>query len=309
MIAKGNFYLFFSKKSTTFAAETDEIMSILEKISQEIEDKGVVVERDVHGIKSLNQDVPVPFLSISICTQGSLRAYVDMCEYTQSRNQLSVIIPGHIVRPLECSEDYISTRLAISRKMMDELRNYLFSHDYAKFHYNPVCSLTDLQVERLLAIVEQLAVISGHTFQDLNHRNHMLLAQLSVGYEYLNYYRREQDKKLAKDTQEAIFAQFCDLVVEHHREHKDLKFYAEQMNYHPKYLSRVIRSATNGMLPKEWIERYVVAQAKRLIETNPGMPLKQIAFILGFTDHSSFYRYFRSVTGIYPQAYRKGMNE
>ena len=309
MIAKGNFYLFFSKKSSTFAAETEEIMSILEQIIQELEDKGIVVERDIHGIKSLNQDLSLPYLSITICTQGSVRAYFDMREYTQSRNQLAVITPGHIVRPVECSEDYVYTRLAISRKMLDELPNYLFSHDYAKFHHNPVCSLTDLQVERLLAIVEQLAVISSHTFEDLNHRNHMLLAQLSIGYEYLNYYRREQDKNLAKDTQEAIYAQFCDLVVEHHREHKDLKFYAEKMNYHPKYLSRIIRSATNGMLPKEWIERFVVTQAKRLIETNPNLSFKKIAMDLGFTEHSSFYRYFRRVTGIYPQAYRKGMNE
>lgn len=78
----------------------------------------------------------------------------------------------------------------------------------------------------------------------------MLLAQLSIGYEYLNYYRREQDKRLAKDTQTTIFAQFCDLVVEHYREHKDLGFYAAQMNYHPKYLSRV-----TGIYPQAYKER------------------------------------------------------
>ena len=107
MIAKGNFYLFFSKKSSTFAAETEEIMSILEQIIQELEEKGMAVERDIHGIKSLNQDVSLPFLTITICTQGSVRAYFDMREYTQSRNQLSVIISGHIIRPVECSEDYV----------------------------------------------------------------------------------------------------------------------------------------------------------------------------------------------------------
>lgn len=80
------------------------------------------------------------------------------------------------------------------------------------------------------------------------------------------------------------------------------------MNYHPKYLSRVIRSATNGMLPKEWIERFVVAQAKRMIETNPDLSFKKIAMVLGFTEHSSFYRYFRRVTGVYPQAYKEALS-
>ena len=101
MIAKGNFYLFFSKKSSTFAAETEDIMSILEQIIQEMEEKGVVVERDIHGIKSLNQDMPLPFLSITICTQGSARSYLDMRECTQSRNQLTVVIPGLYIYPLK----------------------------------------------------------------------------------------------------------------------------------------------------------------------------------------------------------------
>ena len=62
---------------------------------------------------------------------------------------------------------------------------------------------------------------------------------------------------------------------------------------------------TNGVTPKEWIGQFVVAQAKRLIETNPDQSLKQIAFTLGFTDATSFYRYFKRVTGIYPQVYRE----
>ena len=272
---------------------------------QEVEKIGVAVERDKHGFGILNDDLSFPFLIITVCTKGNARALYDMRECTQQKNDLGLVLPGHILRPLECSEDYTFTRLAISPMMLEGLRGYLFSHDYAKFHYNPVCSLTDTQVERLLTIVDQLAVIATHTEFDLNHRNHILLAQLSVGYEYLNYYRREQDQLLAQDSQSALFAQFCDLVVAHFREHRDIQFYAKQMNYHPKYMSRVIRSVTNGVTPKEWIEQFVVAQAKRLIESNPKQSLKHISMLLGFSDHSSFYRYFKRVTGLYPQAYKE----
>ena len=304
-MTKSNFYLFFSKKSSTFVVKIENSMSFVEEIIRKVEKNGVLVERDMHGIRTLNRDVTLPYLVITLFTQGSARLIYDMREFTQTKNQLCLVLPGHVMHPLECSDDCIITFLCISQKMLDELRNYLFSHDYAKFHYNPLCSLTDIQTERLLAIVDQLDVISGHTFEDLNHRNHMLLAQMSVGYEFLNYYRREQDMQVAHDRQATIFAQFCDLVVEHHRAHKDIQFYAEQMNYHPKYLSRVIRNVTNGVTPKEWIGQFVVAQAKRLIETNPDQSLKQIAFTLGFTDATSFYRYFKRVTGIYPQVYRE----
>ena len=36
---------------------------------------------------------------------------------------------------------------------------------------------------------------SNHTEQELPHRYQALLAQLAVGYEFLNFYRREQDKQ------------------------------------------------------------------------------------------------------------------
>ncbi|MBP3755926.1 MAG: hypothetical protein J6I61_01425 [Prevotella sp.] len=88
------------------------------------------------------------------------------------------------------------------------------------------------------------------------------MAQLAVGYEFLNYYRCDQDRQWAENRYADTFNCFCDLVVKHYRESREVKYYASLLNLTPKHLSKVIRTVTGGLSPVEWIEQYVTAQAK-----------------------------------------------
>ena len=45
-------------------------------------------------------------------------------------------------------------------------------------------------------------------------------------------------------------------------------------------------------------------QAKRLIETHATPTLQETAFMLGFTEPTSFYRYFKRATGMTAKEYR-----
>jgi hypothetical protein len=58
-----------------------------------------------------------------------------------------------------------------------------------------------------------------------------------------------------------IFNRFCDLVVKHYRESREIKYYADLLNLTPKHLSKVIRMVTNGLSPAKWIEQYVTSIA------------------------------------------------
>lgn len=102
-----------------------------------------------------------------------------------------------------------------------------------------------------------------------------------------------------------IYSRFCDLVVKKYRESREVKFYANLLNLTPKYLSKVIRDATGGLSPGEWIEQYVTAQAKRLIDLRATPTLQETAFMLGFSEPTSFYRYFKRVTGMTAKQYRE----
>ena len=277
---------------------------MIDKFEKMVEEKGVWIDPCIYRFKTFNVDMSFPFVILTLCLSGTARALYDMREMTSRKNDLALLLPGHVMRPLECSDDYAYARVAISRGMIERLRPQLFSHDYMKYNTSPVCTITDTQAQRLLQILEHMSFSAAHSELEMTHRNHILLAQMVVGYEYINYYRKEQDRLLPPDNNAGIFSRFCDLVVEHYRESKEIQYYASLLDLHPKYLSRVVRTATNGVTPGQWIDRYVVAQAKRLIVTNPELSLKEIAYELGFSEPTSFYRFFKRVTGLTANEFR-----
>ena len=275
-----------------------------EPLLQSIEQTDILIVREMGSFFGYEEDYVFPHTVLTLILSGSARAMYDMRVITHHKNDLAIILPGHIMHPLDCSEDFSYALLFISPKMLDDLRFQAFSHDHEKFNYAPVCSLTDEQAAHLLAILDQLAIIANHTDKELPHRYQTLLAQLSVGYEFLNCYRRDQDRQWTENRYEDTFNRFCDLVVKHYRESREVKYYAGLLNLTPKHLSKVIRTATNGLSPVEWIEQYVTAQAKRLIESRATQTLQKIAYMLGFTEPTSFYRYFKRITGMTAKQYR-----
>ena len=258
----------------------------------------------MHRFFNLNEDFVFPHIILTLCLNGSARAKYDMRVITHKKNDLAFIMPGHVMHPMDCTDDFTYTMFFISPKMFDDLRFHTFSHDYEKFNYTPVCSLTDEQATHLLTIVDQLIVIGNHTDEELPHRYQALLAQLAVGFEFLNYYRREQDRQWSENRHAELFNRFCDLVVKHYRESREVKYYASLMNITPKHLSKVIRAATGGLSPGQWIEQYVTAQAKRLIEARATPTLQETAYMLGFSEPTAFYRFFKRVTGMTAKQYR-----
>ena len=271
---------------------------------QSIAQTDILIVREMPRFFGYNEDYVFQHTILTLILSGSARAMYDMRVITHQKNDLTIILPGHMMRPIDCTDDFRYALLFISPKMLDDLRFHTFSHDYGKFNYAPTCSLTDEQAAHLLAIVDQLDIIANHTDQKLPHRYQALLAQLAVGYEFLNYYRRDQDRQWAQKHQHDIFNRFCDLVVKHYRESREVKYYADLLNLTPKHLSKVIRTATNGLSPVKWIEQYVTTQAKHLIDARATQTLQETAFMLGFTEPTSFYRYFKRVTGITAKQYR-----
>ncbi len=275
-----------------------------EPLLQSIEQTDILIIRQMPRFFGYDEDFVFPHIILTLILSGTARAMYDMRVFTHRKNDLTIILPGHIMHPLECSDDFSYALLFISPQMLDDLRFHTFSHDYEKFNYAPVCSLTDEQAAHLLDIVDQLIIIANHTDEEMPHRYQTLLAQLAVGYEFLNYYRREQDRQWAEKRNTELFNRFCDLVVKHYRESREIQFYADLLNLTPKHLSKVIRAAAD-ISPMKWIEQYVIAQAKRLIETRATQTLQEAAYMLGFTEPSSFYRYFKRGTGMTAKQYRE----
>jgi AraC-like DNA-binding protein len=79
--------------------------------------------------------------------------------------------------------------------------------------------------------------------------------------------------------------------------------YAAAQNLHPNYLGNVIKSKT-GKAIGTWIAEKTITEAKSLLQ-NSTTAIKEIAWLLGFTESTHFSNYFKKHTNTTPVAWRK----
>jgi len=269
-----------------------------------VEQKDLVLEKRVCGFAVKGVDMTYPHLIILLCLRGSATVMYDMREEHIVKNMLTVSMPGHIMRMVNCSDDFEYMSIAISSEILGEVRNHILGHDYDVFHNSPNCQLTDVQAERVKALAEVLSAIAQHDQNELMLRRQMLQIQLAIAYEFIHYYRLEQDKRLDKRKNVDVYNRFTDLVVAHYKENRNVNYYAALLDYDQQYFTKLFRQLSGGVTPLEWIQQYVVTQAKLLIDQHPDQTVKAVALQLGFPTTANFCRYFKRATGIYPQAYK-----
>ncbi len=82
--------------------------------------------------------------------------------------------------------------------------------------------------------------------------------------------------------------------------------YADAQHLHPNYLSNVIKIKT-GKPIGTWIAEKTIAEAKALLQ-NSSTSVKEIAYLLGFSESNHFSNYFKKHTHLTPALYRKQYN-
>ena len=309
MLPKIVFFLHNSPKSRIFAPKNQVVMKNIENeftgLIRFVEQKDLVVEKEVCGFAKKGVDMSFPYVIIFLCLRGTATALYDMREMHIVKNMLAVIMPGHLIRPVDYSDDFSFMRIAISSEILGEVKNHILGHEYDVFHKFPNCQLTDVQAERVKALAEVLGAIAQHDMNELMLRRQMLQIQLAIAYEFIHYYRREEDKRWDKSKYVDVYNRFTDLVVEHYKENRNVNYYAALLDYDQQYFTKLFCKASGGVSPLEWIQQYVVTQAKLLMDANPKQTVKETAYQLGFPTTANFCRYFKRATGIYPQAYKK----
>jgi len=72
----------------------------------------------------------------------------------------------------------------------------------------------------------------------------------------------------------------------------------------PSYLSKVFRQQT-GVSPTEYLTKLRVEKAKELLETKPGLLIREVAALVGYKDQYYFSKLFKKSTGLWPTLYQE----
>lgn len=263
------------------------------------ETEDIYIVQHANGFPVKGNDFVMPAMAIALNNRGHARLQYDHIEVTFNPNEVSIVLPNHIIKTHEISDDYDVTLVFISPSFIDDLRYRSLTYDYMKYHNNPTCQLNENQMDKLLHVVDVMKIISE---ENIAHRHDSLNYIINIFFELLNAYRHDNDN-INITRKEDLFNRFCDLLAKHYAESKEVAFYADKLCLTPKYFSKIIRDVTRQSAGA-WITKYVVTSAKQLLSTRPDLNIQSISNMMGFADQAAFSRYFRRATGMSPKDFR-----
>ncbi len=238
-------------------------------------------------------------LLIIVCHQGAI-INDEVQEFALRTHDVSILMPDQIALPKEVTPDLCCTNIAISRKFYKRLLHQYPYKRYASFYRRrPPCLLNEQQFDNVLDAVNLIRTVSCSDFQ---YRQEYLANLLCILLSMLGEYHTTNYGDETPGT-ETIFNRFYELLIKFHCESHEMAFYASKCCLSPKYFSELIYRET-GIKAKEWISTYVTVRAKTLLTSRKDMTVQQISLFLGFSEQTSFCRFFKSNTGMSPTEYR-----
>ena len=133
----------------------------LEAKANQIKEQGLKVFENETRMPMYGVPYASPFITIALTHQGWVKVNYDGSVLEFGRHDMAIVPKGHVLMPLESSEDYCVTVVAISPQLFKEIATLQPNlHDHAEFHLNSVFHLNDEQFQGILGFIQMLHSIS-----------------------------------------------------------------------------------------------------------------------------------------------------
>ena len=246
------------------------------------------------------------------CISGRIKVSINMTEFDVVENSLFINLPGNIIRVSELED---SQKECLNFVVVAMTKEYMggLKVDMGKLIEkgmillgNPCFILEKDEVEMARRYLDLAAGVLGSNFMYKRESMSSLLS--SIFYLAGGMIERRmaagQRKDIApSDRSKAVFDQFLNLVSEYHTEHRGMAFYADRLCLTPKYLSKLVKTASGKSAP-DWIDGFVILEARNMLRYSD-IPIKEIVSRLNFPNPSAFHKFFKQKTGLTPLQYRK----
>lgn len=239
-----------------------------------------------------------------ICTQGETRGKIGLHSYHSVAPCMITLLAGEILQYEYISDDFEGLFITMSKRLTDSLLPNIQERlpIALSVRQNPSMPVSEDDLVLLKSYYRMLKDVVGMT--ENPHRKDIVRHLIIAFY----YHSNSRLHKIPQQTpsankQDEIVNQFLQLAEKHYKTERQVGFYAEKLNFTPKYLSQIIKAAS-GKSANDWIDEYVALEAKALLKSSK-LTIQQISDELNFADQSVFGKYFKRCEGVSPKEYRR----
>jgi len=254
---------------------------------------------------------PVKWLStmnIIVCIQGYLEYTLGYQKGTVRAGEILFMKAGLVCEMRNVSDDAAFFSILLNEdKFIPSINDLSLNLLLKTWANNPVAKISESEISECMSIY---SLVKNHL---INPDNNPFLLEIVKGYiqsliyiVFSCFYLQEKDaddKKVKKSKKEELCESFLDLLEEKYLEERNIKYYAEELNVTPRYLSKIVQEQT-GLLASEHIQNHIISKAKQFLIADM-YSIQQIAEKLGFANQSLFGRYFKQNTGFSPNKFRE----
>ena len=239
-----------------------------------------------------------------LCTRGTVRATINLSEYTITHNDFVTVLPGSFIQIHEVSSD---TRVCFAGFSSEFISRVSYVETYLDFlpmiWDNPTMTLQE-EVAQLYRNAFSL-LIRAYSLPNTLDNKEILMSIFTIFFQGVGelYKRCKPTTNEPIKREHELYRQFIQLLMTHYTQEHEVSFYAKKCGVTPAHFSGAIRKAS-GHSPLAIITGIIIMNAKAQLKSTR-LPVKEIAFSLGFNNLSFFNKYFRKHVKMTPQEYRE----
>lgn len=247
------------------------------------------------------------------CIKGEFEVEINLKKFTIRKDSMFIYTPGNIVRvtnidPQE-KESVHFVVVAISEDLMSSTR-FDFSKLYnesLRLLESPCVVINENERELCRKYFDLIQEVSKMRMPNMRESVAALISSIfylmgAMWTDRLTAAKKNGGEEVSTRSK-IVLENFLLLVRDYHTKERSLSFYADKLYLTPKYLSKLIKSVS-GKSAHEWIDSFVILEAKNLLKYSD-MSIKSIVYELNFPNQTTFYRFFKTKTGMTPSEYRK----
>lgn len=247
------------------------------------------------------------------CIKGEFEVEINLKKFTIRKDSMFIYTPGNIVRVINIDprekESVHFVVVAISEDLMSSTR-FDFSKLYnesLRLLESPCVVINENERGLYRKYFDLIQEVSKMRMPNMRESVTALISSIFYLMGAMWTDRLTAAKKNGGDEMSTrskiVLEDFLLLVRDYHTKERSLSFYADKLYLTPKYLSKLIKSVS-GKSAHEWIDSFVILEAKNLLKYSD-MSIKSIVYDLNFPNQTTFYRFFKTKTGMTPSEYRK----